>query len=409
MGKLHDGIIKRGSKWCYVIRVVDPETGVSKPRWVGGFDTEDEAKAARDEARVRARRGEYVDRTRLTVGQYLDEWIEGHAVEVKPKTLAGYRDLLDRYVRPRIGSVRLQALRPATLTRFYRELRESGGRNGEELSPRTVNLVHSILRKAFNDAVRVDQVLAVNPAERAKRPRKADVRALGTIWAANELRTFLDVASSHRLYPFFHVAAYTGARRGELLNLRWSDVDFDRSEVVIRGSASVIDGARVEGSTKGGRERTVGIDAGTVAVLKAHRKAQMEERLAAGAAWTEGGYVFARTLGQPLYPDTVTQLMPKLIASYNEPADKAKMPAHPLPHARLHDLRHVHATMLLLAGVPVHVVAERLGHADPSITLRVYAHVIRQHAAGVAEIFAAQLARTDEGAVSNGVSKAAEE
>jgi integrase len=99
--------MKRGRTWSYVIRLVDPETGTSKPKWVGGFPTEKAAKEARDDARVKARRGEYVDRNRLTVARYLDEWIEGHAVEIKPKTLAGYRDLLDRYVRPRIGSVRL--------------------------------------------------------------------------------------------------------------------------------------------------------------------------------------------------------------------------------------------------------------------------------------------------------------
>lgn len=162
-------------------------------------------------------------------------------------------------------------------------------------------------------------------------------------------------------------------------------------------------------STKGGRERTVGIDAGTVRVLKKHCSIQMRERLAAGAQWSEDGYVFARTLGEPLYPDTVTQLMPKLIASYNEPADKDKRPARPLPRARLHDLRHVHASMLLLAGVPVHVVAERLGHADPAITLRVYAHVIRQHTAGVADVFAAQIQSASGRAVSKGVSKAAGE
>lgn len=409
MGTLKDGVMKRGRTWYHVIRVRDPETGASKPKWVGGFPTEKAAKEARDDARVKARRGEYVDKNRLTVAAYLDEWIEGHAVEIKPKTLAGYRDLLDRYVRPRIGSVRLQALRPATLTKFYRELRESGGRDGRELSPRTVDLVHAILRKALNDAVRVDQVLAVNPADRAKRPRKADVRAVGTIWSAEELRTFLDVASSHRLYAFFHVAAYTGARRGELLNLRWSDVDLDRGEIVIRGLAAVISGERVEGSTKGGRERTVGIDAGTIAVLRKHRAGQVSERLAVGAEWVDGGYVFARTLGEPLYPDTATNLVPKLIASYNEPDDETKRPDRPLPRARLHDLRHIHASMPLLAGVPVHVVAERLGHADPSITLRVYAHVIRQHAAGIADVFAAQVQASMKGAVSKGVSKTADE
>ena len=172
MGKLRDGIIRRGSKWYFVIRVTDHEKGLSRPRWVGGFATEGEAKAERDEARVRARRGDYVDRSRMTVTEYFIEWLDAHAVEIKPKTLAGYRDLVARYVLPRVGSMRLQAVRAATLTKLYRDLLEAGGRGGRPLSNRTVDQVHAIVRKALTDAVRVDEVLASNPAERAKRPRR---------------------------------------------------------------------------------------------------------------------------------------------------------------------------------------------------------------------------------------------
>lgn len=89
--RLRDGVMRRGRTWCYVIRVKDPETGASRPRWVGGFSSEDEAKAARDEARVKARRGEYIDRNRITVAAYLDDWIESHAMEIKPRTLLDYR------------------------------------------------------------------------------------------------------------------------------------------------------------------------------------------------------------------------------------------------------------------------------------------------------------------------------
>jgi integrase len=145
-------------------------------------------------------------------------------------------------------------------------------------------------------------------------------------------------------------------------------------------------GPRVEGTTKGGRSRTISLDRDTVTVLKDHRRQQAEDRLAGGSAWTDtGGLVFVTKWGEPLYPDTVTALMTKLINQHNKPLTP---PAKPLPHARLHDLRHLHATTLLLAGVPVHVVAARLGHADPAVTLRVYSHVLREHAAGVGDIFA---------------------
>ena len=385
MPKLRDGVIKRGGSWSYVIRVPDPATGVSKPRWVGGFDTEETAKAARDEARVRARNGQYVNRSTSTVADYLAEWLEAHATTVKPKTLAGYRHDIEHYVVPRIGRMRLQALRPAVISRLYRDLADRGGRDGRALSATTVSHIHRTLRKALADAVDVEQLLAANPAARSKRPRSTASEPV-QVWAADQLGTFLAAARSHRLFAFYRLAAYTGARRGELLYLRWSAVDLDAAEVTFGGSTAVIGGQRVEGTTKGGRSRTVSLDRDTVLVLREHRRQQAEERLAAGSAWTDtGGLVFVTRWGEPLYPDTVTALMTKLINQHNSPITPS---AKPLPQARLHDLRHLHATTLLLAGVPVHVVAARLGHADPAVTLRVYSHVLREHAAGVGDVFA---------------------
>jgi integrase len=157
-------------------------------------------------------------------------------------------------------------------------------------------------------------------------------------------------------------------------------------------------GQRVEGTTKGGRSRTISLDRDTVTVLREHRRQQAGERLTAGSAWTDtGGLVFVTRWGEPLYPDTVTALMTKLIGQHNK---SASPPTQPLPHARLHDLRHLHATTLLLAGVPVHVVAARLGHADPAVTLRVYSHVLREHAAGVGDIFAQAVGASVSKAVS---------
>ncbi len=151
----------------------------------------------------------------------------------------------------------------------------------------------------------------------------------------------------------------------------------------------MIQGERVNGTTKSGRTRVIPIDDETVAVLRQRKADQAAEQLQAGDSWrgTKDGYVFTTGWGEPIYPDTVTSLMTKLIRAHNEP-DQRSRPKDQLPHARLHDLRHLHATTLLLSGVPVHVVAARLGHADPAITLRVYAHVIRSAEAAAADIFA---------------------
>lgn len=387
---VRDGIIKRGNTWSYVIRVSDPTTGVSKPRWVGGFPSETAAKAARDGARKEARRGEYVHPVQVTVREYLTEWLETHALEVKPKTLDGYRYMINSYVLPRLGGLQLQAVRPAHLTTLYRDLLETGGQHRTGLSKRTVDYVHSILRKALNDAVITEQLLPANPALRAKRPhgRRSEI---AVVWSAQQLSLFLGHAEDHRLYPFLHTAAFTGARRGELLNLRWRDVDLTIGSIAITGSVSVVAGQRVLGTTKTGRSRNVGIDASTVTVLREHRRRQDAERAVVADAWPDTDLVFRTGLGSPLYPDTISQLVPRLIRSYN-----CAHPSRPLPHARLHDLRHIHATTLLLAGQPVHVVAARLGHTDPSITLRVYAHVLQEHTAGLADVFARAISQNPD-------------
>src|SRR5207247_491953 len=284
MPKLRDGVIQRGGSWSYVIRAPDPATGVSKPRWVGGFATEEDAKAARDEARVRARRGEYVNRSKSTVAGYLAEWVEAHASTVKPKTLAGYRHDIDHYIVPRIGRMRLQALRPAVISKLYRDLAEHGGRDGKPLSAWTISHVHRTLRKALADAVHMEQLLASNPAECSKRPRNHSAEP-ARVWTAAQLGSFLATAKSHRLYAFYHIAAYTGARRGELLYLRWDALDLDAAEVTFSGSTAVVRGLRVEGTTKGGRSRTISIDQATVTVLREHHRQPAKERPAAGSAW----------------------------------------------------------------------------------------------------------------------------
>ncbi len=291
--KLRDGVMKRRATWSYVIRVKDTETGISKPRWVGGYATEQEAKAARDEARVKAHRGEYIDRNRITVTAYLDDWIESHAMEIKPRTLHDYRSCIRLYVTPRIGHLPIQAVRPSTITKLYRQLLTSGGRDGKPLAVATVTHLHAVLRKAFRDAMIVDELISINPVERAKRPRAQGDKP-GTVWTVAQLRAFLDTAACHRLGAFFHVAAYTGARRGELLNLRWPDVDLEAKRLTITGSTAVIAGERIDGTTKSGRTRVVSIDDETVAVLRQHKGDQVADQLKAGDSWrgVKDGYVF---------------------------------------------------------------------------------------------------------------------
>ncbi|MGY0387111.1 tyrosine-type recombinase/integrase [Nocardioides sp. WG-D5] len=390
MGKVKDGIVKRGNTWSYVIRVTDAN-GVSKPKWKGGFATAEEAKDARDEARVAARRGEFVHRKSTTVAEYLAQWLEAHRMEIRPKTAEDYRLMIARYIVPRLGKMRLQSVKPATLSTFYAYLLREGGKDGGPLSPRTVNYVHSVLRKALNDAVNTDQILASNPALKAKRPKSQGVTAVHDIWDAKQLARFLDAVAADRLGPFFRVAAYTGARRGELFYLQWSNVVLDGPDphIWIRGSTAIVRGHRVDGGTKTGRARRVSIDAGTVAILRSHKERQEKERELVGASWPDNDRVFRMEMGTPLRTDLPGEIMRRVIKDLHTSKN-------PLPSIRLHDLRHVHATLLLKAGVPVHVVAARLGHRDPSMTLRVYAHVLSDQGASAAQTFADIFIEDDE-------------
>ena len=352
--------MNRGPSWSYVIRVKDPETGVSKPRWVGGFATEEEAKAARDEARVKARRGEYIGRNQITVTAYLDDWIDSHSMEIKPRTLLDYRACIRLYITPHIGHLPIQAVRPSTITKLYRDLLTGGGLHGKPLAVTTVIHLHAILRKAFRDAVIIDGLIGSNPVERAKRPR-VPAREPGTVWTIAQLQAFLATARQHRLFAFFHLAAYTGARRGELLNLRWADVGLDAKKITISGSTAVVAGERINGTTKSGRTRVIAIDDGTVAVLRQHKASQAAEQALAGDYWrgTSNGYVFTTGWGEPIYPDTASSLMTKLIRSPQPPQERATTEgptaARALPRPAApprHDLAAVRGTGPCRGGPP---------------------------------------------------------
>lgn len=359
--RMKGGIIRRGNTWSYVIRERDPQTGKTKPRWVGGFRTQAEAKAARAAAMAAQTRGTYVAPRKITVGEWLDQWMDGHEVTLKPSTAEYYRANIERYLKPRLGHERLQGLSPARLSVVFRDLYEAGGHNGKPLSPRTVEFARAVLRRALADAV-VERLIEVNPVVGTKRPKVEKPKH--TTWTGEQLGRFL-AQCEHRLAPLFAVAAATGMRRGELLALRWADVDLDTGVISVDRAVVQIGQERRYSTPKNHERRKVSIDPGTVSTLRALRRRQLEERLQWGAAYVDSeDLVFTWENGAPLLPDYVTKEFSRAQRGMD------------LPQLTLHSLRHTHATLLLREGVPVHVVAKRLGHRDPSVTLNVYADAI---------------------------------
>lgn len=374
--KVKDGIAFTGKSWSYVLRIPDPVTGRTKPKWVGGFDSEDSALLARDEARVSLRKRTYVPPSERTLGDFLYNWLHKiHKQQLKPTTFHSYEKILRNHLIPGLGSIKLSDLKPSDIQRFYTETLSKLGVNGKPLTPRTAQYAGAILKKALKYAVEVEGVISFNPASRVPLPKTSP--EVPTPWSFGELREFLDSVRDHRLYFFFRLSAYTGARRGEILALRWSD--FDGKAITISKSRSLAGKGVIEqNTTKGGKggQRRVALDPETIQQFTDHRKRQIKERLLMGSSWVDSGYVFVQETGEPLDTGTPTHLFKKL-------SGKAG-----LRGIRLHDLRHLHATELLRLGEPLHVVSDRLGHKDPMVTATIYAHVSNEQGESASNTFA---------------------
>ena len=366
--KQKDGIAKRGSSYSYIVRVKDPDSEIIKQRWVSGFATKEEAKRARDIARSKSRDGVFVSPTKITVKDHFEEWWDIKRTKVKPTTAESYRYLLDRYILPKLGTQLLKDLNSARIEKVLIDLIQ-------DLSESTVRQVHIVLSQGLERAVK-ERRLAFNPAKGIERPkgRKRTV----TPYTSQELKILLGELKSHRLFPFFRLLAYSGARRGEILALRWSDLDFDKFTLSISKNRTRLGKSVIEqDSTKGGDgKRIVQLDSETLRLMKDHRKRQIEERMKAGSLWQEGNFIFTQEIGLPLDPSTPYQLFKRTAKRIG------------LRSESLHSFRHLHATELLNSGVGVHLVKDRLGHSDISTTLRIYAHIRPEQKQEVADLFA---------------------
>jgi integrase len=366
-------ISRKNRRWYVQVDMPAGPDGKRRRRGVGGFKTKREAKAAEAEALRRIRDGVFVEPSRLTLGAYLTEmWLPSMNSQVRATTLGGYRHNVRAYIVPRLGDIPLQRLTTARVGAFYGELVASGGQHGRPLSPKTVRYVHTTLRRALRDA-RADGLVVRNVAAQARPPRAR--RAEMHTWTAAELGTFLASVREDRLYAAWLLLATLGLRRGELLGLRWPDVDLTTGRIAIRNTLVMVDGkpAMAEPKTAKGR-RSLMLAGQVLEAICAHRTHQAAERLSWGADYTDSGLVITTEDGRPMHPETLSGLFIR----------QAKRAG--LPPIRLHDLRHSVASILLAQGVHPKVVSELLGHATISLTLDTYSHVIpslHSEAAGV--------------------------
>lgn len=306
--------------------------------------------------------GVYIEPTKLSVGRFLvDHWLPAVRARVRPSTFASYEMHVRKYLVPALGHLPLQKLTAPAINALYAELQLPTA-GGLALSPASVRRVHATLHRSLADAVRWHlaprNVAASADPPRAPRPEMA-------VWTAGQLRTFLEVTQDDRLHVLWLFYALTGTRRGEALALRWADVDLDAGRVTIHRTLAPVNHALVFGEPKTAKgRRSIALDPDLVAALRTQRRRQLEERVLMGPAYRDQDLVFARADGLAIHPEYVSRAFARLVRQAG------------LPPIRLHDVRHTHATLALVAGVATRIVSDRLGHSAMGVTTDIYQHVL---------------------------------
>lgn len=368
---------KQTTRWYVVVDVGVDQAGKRRQKWHGGFDTRRAAEIERAKIVNDLHTGGYVAPDRLTLAEWVREsWLPMRRTRVKPSTYDSYRSNMETHVLPALGNRPLQQLTAPMLNTLYADLLNRGGERGP-LAAKTVRYIHTIVHKALADALDAG-ILGVNLAERAKPPRPSRTRTQ-TIecWEADELSAFLRSVEGTRLEPAWRLAAMTGMRRGEVLGLRWRDVDLDQSRIAVRNAIVSVAYEILESTPKSHQARVIDLDPETTSLLRRHRERQAREREAFGSEYDDRGLVICAEDGKPMHPQSFSQAFERAVARAA------------LRKIRLHDLRHTHATIAVKAGVPVKVISERLGHESPAFTLKQYAHVMPGMQAEAAVMIAA--------------------
>ena len=371
---MRGSVVKRGKTWSYVVDVGRDDAGKRRQKWKGGFRTKRDAQRALSEALGKVDDGSWFDAERKTLAEYLDEWLRLVSPRLRPTTSASYAETMHGWVVPRIGHLGLTAVSPMVLMDLYAQLTDSGRRDGRGgLSSSSVTYCHRILKHALSDAVKWG-LLQRNPADLVSPPRVVTPEM--QVWTSAEVRRFLEHVADDRLYAMWLLLVMTGMRRGEVLGLRWKDVDLVVGRIAIRQTLLEVGYETHFGEPKTKRSRrSVSIDPTTVAALADHRERQLAERLPTLEEAIDPAFdlVFTQIDGRPLQPQNVSQ-------AFGNTIRRAK-----LPQIRLHDLRHTSATLGLLAGVSIKAISARVGHSSSWFTADRYVHVDHAVARDAAE------------------------
>ncbi|MGW6290250.1 site-specific integrase [Streptomyces sp. NPDC055107] len=352
------GSIWRRKDGRYEARVYVPQPDGTRKRKTVYGSTWDECDTKRQELVLRDRQGVPTPTRSAKLSEWLPYWLEEFVRDDRKKTTyAKYETHVRRYLIPHIGAKRLETLGGADVRRMLAAVTA-------QASAATAKESHRVLRSAITAACR-EELITRNVVKLVPAPR-VESRELKP-WNLEETTTFLEAARKDPLYAAFVLAVALGLRRGEVLGLRWSDIDLERRTLTVRNQIQRVQKELYADSTKNRRTRAIPVPLMCVAPLRWQRLRQTKQRSDAGQAWHESDYVFTTKTGRTIEPRNLSRSFERITEDAG------------LRRIRLHDARHGCATLLFAAGVPARVVMEILGHSQIAVTMNIYTHVSDEH------------------------------
>jgi integrase len=371
------GSITRRGKRSWRIKYDLPGTATRQTRYITLRGRRQDAERELAKLISAAHEGTLVEPTKITIAECLRSWLGG-AHGLAGKTVERYRQLAEQQIIPHLGAVPLQKLRPAHVDEWHSKLLASGGKDGRPLSPRTVGHAHRVLHRALERALR-SELVARNVAHAIRPPKVEDVEVKAL--KADQIAPMLEALRGHWLEPIAVLALSTGARRGEILALTWGNIDLTGATLRIERSLEQTKAGLKfkQPKSKRGR-RIVALPPIAVDALQAHRRRQLELRLAFGLGKPEGEtLVFSTVDGDPIPPNNLSRDWRRFVK------------ARKLPDISFHGLRHSHVSALVASGMDPVTIARRVGHASISTTMNVYAHMFEKTDASAADAIEAAL------------------
>lgn len=355
----YGSITQRGDKYrvCFDYGIDREGNRVRKYRT---FDTKRDATRAFNEHKVKMDKGTQIMPSEYTFAQWLDYWYKDIILpQIEETTAYGYRGMIENYLKPQLGEIRLQKLTARDIQQYYTWLMGE-----KELSPNTVIKHHNLLTNTLNAAER-QEYITKNPMRAVSPPKKRQREA--KFYTPEQLGILLDKAVGTRLELPVFICAYLGLRRGELCGLRWSDVDLEHQTITIENTRTQAGKKEIEKGTKtASSTRTLYLPDTLCDMLKAAREHQQACRAEYKNAYDDNDYVVVMEDGRPFRPNYLSELFGKFLADND------------LPKIVLHELRHTFASLSNQAGIPAYNIGKALGHSTPATTQKIYTHLLDQ-------------------------------